>query len=114
VFSNPLFSTDGERIGRDWAGCRLQFGFAVHCKATALFFGRGTIEVAGTLNDNHNHIAITGGTGERADAGGEIRVANTRLFLSILHLHQRGGSAPLPATSRPEAPRGAATPGPAP
>ena len=42
--------------------------------------------MAGTLNDNQNHIAITGSTGEWAD--GELRVGpGARLALSLLHLH---------------------------
>jgi hypothetical protein len=86
LFTERIVNGDGALIGRDWGACTLQFGQAAQCEATIRLFGRGTIEVAGTLG-RHPFIPITGGTGEFVDAGGELNVANERRLVgTLIHL----------------------------
>jgi hypothetical protein len=86
LFTERIVNGDGALIGRDWGSCTLQFGQAAQCEATIRLFGRGTIEVAGTIG-RHPFIPITGGTGEFADAGGELNVANERRLVgTLIHL----------------------------
>jgi hypothetical protein len=86
ISTSNLFSTGGTRVGRDWVKCTLTFLRATQCEATLELFGRGTIEVAGVVTDRA-HIAITGGSGEFGDAGGQLNFGgDSRLVLSVLHL----------------------------
>jgi hypothetical protein len=87
LFTENLLNGSGKAVGRDWVTCKLQFRFTLQCEGTLLLFGRGTIELAGTISENHNFVAVTGGTGEFADAGGEANVGlEDRLVVSLLHL----------------------------
>jgi hypothetical protein len=86
ILGNPrLENRGGHTVGRLRFTCQLNFGETLQCQATATLFGRGTIEIAGTFTPRNDRLAVTGGTGEFADAGGEVRVADRDEFL-ILHL----------------------------
>jgi hypothetical protein len=86
VFTERFFNASGQQVGRDRLICTINFR-TFQCEATLFLDGRGTIEAAGALTDRIAMVAITGGTGEFADAGGEINASNEqRLVLNVLHL----------------------------
>ena len=80
VFSNPIFDTDGNRIGRDGADCvivridpseppaRQQI---VQC-AISVQLPDGQITVQGLAQGTENYFAVTGGTGAYREARGEV------------------------------------------
>ena len=71
LFESALFTRDGDRVGRDSARC--MFGITTFvCDATFKITGRGKIMVAGAFFGNESQIAITGGTREFRDAGGQF------------------------------------------
>jgi hypothetical protein len=86
VFTERFFNASGQQVGRDRLICTINFR-TFQCQATLFLDGRGTIEAAGTLTDRIAMVAITGGTGEFADAGGEINAGRSEtLVLNLLHL----------------------------
>lgn len=80
VFSNPIFDTDGQRIGRDGADClivridpteppaRQQ---VVQC-TISVQLADGQITVQGLAQGTENYFAVTGGTGAYREARGEV------------------------------------------
>ena len=84
TFSNPIFDTDGNRIGRDGAECvivridpteppaRQQI---VQC-TISVQFADGQITVQGLAQGTDNYFAITGGTGAYRQAQGEVRAVD--------------------------------------
>ena len=80
VFSNPIFDTDGQTIGRDGADClivridpteppaRQQI---VQC-TISVQLADGQITVQGLAQGTENYFAITGGTGAYRKARGEV------------------------------------------
>jgi hypothetical protein len=80
VFSNPIFDTDGARIGRDGADCvivridpteppaRQQI---VQC-TISVQLADGQITVQGLAQGTENYFAVTGGTGAYREARGEV------------------------------------------
>jgi|1185.fasta_scaffold28611_2 hypothetical protein len=85
VTSSNLFDAGGSRVGRDWVRCMVTV-HASQCEATFELFGRGSIDLAGTITDR-SLIAVTGGTGEFGDAGGQLGFgSHGKLIISLLHL----------------------------
>jgi hypothetical protein len=80
VFSNPVFDTAGQLIGRDGAECvivridpteppaRQQI---VQC-TMSVQLADGQITVQGLAQGTENHFAVTGGTGAYRNARGEV------------------------------------------
>lgn len=80
VFSNPIFDTDNQRIGRDGADCvivrvdpteppaRQQ---VVQC-TISVELADGQITVQGLAQGTENYFAVTGGTGAYRKARGEV------------------------------------------
>jgi hypothetical protein len=91
LFESDLKTPDGSRtVGRDSGKCMLAIRTFV-CDATASFFHRGKIQVAGAFfTESDARIPIVGGTGEFRDAGGTVTVkdlpsGNTLLTFEITH-----------------------------
>jgi hypothetical protein len=59
-----------DQVGVDHAKCTIIFN-AVVCEGTFTLFGRGDIAVEASLTETSNELAVTGGTGEFLDNGGE-------------------------------------------
>src|SRR5205814_1759660 len=74
LFTERL-SAAGRRVGTVYAECLQHFNDNTTCRATLRLFGRGSIVVEGTLNDRHQLLAVTGGTTQFADAGGQMDVS---------------------------------------
>jgi hypothetical protein len=84
TFSNPIFDTDNNRIGRDVAECviaridpteppaRQQI---VQCNISVQL-ADGQITVQGMAQGTDNYFAITGGTGAYRQAQGEVRAVD--------------------------------------
>lgn len=91
LFTETFIGPGGKRIGGNWIRCDLQFGGNTSCAGTFRLFGRGSFEIGGTLNDRNTFVAITGGTGAFADAGGSVDTAadqdaTGRLVVFLRHL----------------------------
>lgn len=81
TFSNPIFDTNNQRVGRDAAECvivridpaetpdRQQ---VVQC-TISVQFADGQITVQGMAQGTDNYFAVTGGTGAYRQAHGEVR-----------------------------------------
>ena len=96
TFSNPIFDTDGNRIGRDGAECvimridpteppaRQQI---VQC-TISVQFADGQITVQGLAQGTDNTFAITGGTGAYRNARGslELKVRSATEFDFIFNV----------------------------
>jgi len=74
LFTERL-SAAGHRVGTVYAECLEHFNGNTMCQATLRLFGRGSIAVNGTLNDGHQLLAVTGGTNQFMDAGGQMDVS---------------------------------------
>lgn len=90
LFSESLWNADGRRIGMLWATCTHHFNGAL-CDATLRLSGRGTITVAGVVNDRNAVLAATGGTERFSDAGGQMDTSGDngdtgRLVIDLRHL----------------------------
>jgi len=83
LFTERL-SRAGERVGTVYANCLQHFNGNTTCEATLRLFGRGSIAVDGTLNANHQLLAVTGGTNEFADAGGQMDVSGDNESTGVL------------------------------
>jgi len=71
LFESALFTPSGDRVGRDSVRCT--FGIRTFvCDATFQITGRGKIVVAGAFFGGEPQLAITGGTREFRDAGGQF------------------------------------------
>ena len=84
VFSNPIFDTEGNRVGRDGADCLIVRIDAsappdrqqvVQC-TISVQFAEGQITVQGLAQGTDNVFAITGGTGAYREAKGEVRAVD--------------------------------------
>lgn len=72
VFNDELVSEDGtEMLGQDIAQCSVNFR-ALQCEVTFHLTGRGTIQVAGVIKGGPVVQAVTGGTHEFHDVGGQV------------------------------------------
>ena len=80
VFSNPIFDTDGQRIGRDGADCVIVRIDATEPPARqqvvqctiSVQLADGQITVQGLAQGTENYFAVTGGTGAYREARGEV------------------------------------------
>jgi hypothetical protein len=79
----------GEQVGALSGTC--QGGFDTFaCHVMIRLFDRGSLEVSGAFTPRHALFAITGGTGEFADAGGALTVGSgQRIVLHVIHLAAR-------------------------
>lgn len=80
VFSNPIFDTAGQQVGRDGAECVIvrvdpneppERQQVVQCTISVLL-ADGQITVQGLAQGTENFFAITGGTGAYRKARGEV------------------------------------------
>lgn len=80
VFSNPIFDTAGQQVGRDGAECvivRIEANEpperqqVVQCTISVLL-ADGQITVQGLAQGTENYFAVTGGTGAYRKARGEV------------------------------------------
>jgi hypothetical protein len=80
VFSNPLYDTQGQVIGRDGAECVIvridpteppERQQVVQC-TISVQFEDGGITVQGLAQGTENYFAVTGGTGAYRTARGEV------------------------------------------
>jgi hypothetical protein len=78
--------SQGTQVGALSGTCSAGFDtFA--CDVTIRLFNRGSLEVSGVFTRRHALFAITGGTGEFIDAGGELTVGSgQQIVLHVLHL----------------------------
>jgi hypothetical protein len=72
LFTESLWNAGGDRIGKVWAICTDHFNGAALCQASIRLAGRGTLRVAGVITPNNPLLAVTGGTDEFSDSGGEM------------------------------------------
>jgi hypothetical protein len=71
VFTEDAFDPQThDQVGVDHAKCTIVFD-AVICDGTFTLFDRGDIAVEASLTETANLLAVTGGTGEFLDTGGE-------------------------------------------
>jgi hypothetical protein len=71
LFTETLWNAGGDRIGSVWAICTDHFNGSL-CQASIRLGGRGTLRVAGVIAGQNALLAVTGGTDEFSDAGGEM------------------------------------------
>lgn len=88
MFEERLFNSRGNKqVGRDSVRCELvirTFG----CYGTMLHRGKGKIEVSGRLFGPRDlRLAVTGGTGDYQDVGGQLDVLDLRGGRSALVFH---------------------------
>jgi hypothetical protein len=71
VFTEDVFDAHThELVGGDHAKCTIDFD-AFICDGTITLFDRGDIAIETSLSETNNLLAVTGGTGEFLDNGGE-------------------------------------------
>ena len=90
LFTESLWNAGGDRVGKVWAMCTDHFNGTL-CQATIRLAGRGTLTVAGAITGHNALLAVTGGTDEFSDAGGEMDTSgdngNTgQLVIWVRHL----------------------------
>ena len=71
LFESRLLDARGERVGRDSVQCTVRIR-TYACEASFQLFGRGKIVATDVFFGNEPQVAITGGTGDFADAGGQL------------------------------------------
>lgn len=71
LFESALFTPGGDRVGRDSVRCTFSIRTFI-CDATFQVTGHGKIVVAGAFFGGEPQLAITGGTREFRDAGGQF------------------------------------------
>lgn len=109
--SENLFASDangakGEQIGTDVVQCTFGVANTLQCSATATIDGRGQVHFTATITFDPTSeeavpfdVAIVGGTGEFADAGGDATLTElpgtepfqTRWAVRLLHLKSKHG-----------------------
>jgi len=86
TFTEKLFH-NGDRVGRDAGSCKVtrvtKRAYGLHCTVTLTFRGKGDIAVQGAITYKRGQrsrptLAITGGTGDYADAAGVVKLVDRR------------------------------------
>ena len=78
VFTEDVFDAQThELVGGSHAKCVINFDAEV-CDGTVTLFERGDIAVEGSLTETNNILAVTGGTGDFLDNGGEAIIEELR------------------------------------
>ncbi len=91
LFTETLWNAGGDRIGNVRATCTHHFNGSL-CQASIRLAGRGTLQVAGLITRRNGLLAVTGGTGDFSDAGGEMDTSadnggtTGQLVISLRHL----------------------------
>jgi hypothetical protein len=74
IFTDNLYDPNSHGlVGTDHVRCMIVFR-AINCEGTGTLDGRGDISVGGTLRGPTGVLAVTGGTGEFLENGGELSV----------------------------------------
>jgi hypothetical protein len=71
LFESGIYTPRGDRVGRDSVRC-VNGIRTFACDGTVQLFGRGKIVVSGAFFGDDTQIAITGGTREFRNAGGQL------------------------------------------
>lgn len=95
IFTDKLMKA-GERVGRDTGRCDVirvtKSSFTMQCTVTVVLTGRGQLVVQGTLkfkrgNNADPVLAVTGGTGDFAEASGEFVLVEGRKGPTRYQIH---------------------------
>ena len=95
IFTDKLMKA-GEKVGRDTGRCDVirvtKKSFSMQCSVTLVLTGRGQMTVQGTLRFKRGKnpdpvLAVTGGTGDFADASGEFVLVEGRKGPTRYQIH---------------------------